>query len=111
MIQAVPIFLATGARMIPELDDKGYLSDPTTWTREVAAELAATDGIAVLTEEHWQVIDFLRAHQEKHGVAPMIRTLCKGTGNSLRQIYDLFPKGPSKGACRVAGLPLPDSCV
>ena len=97
--------------MIPELDDKGYLSDPATWTREVAGDLAASDGIAVLTEAHWQVIDFLRAYQAERGVAPMIRVLCKSTGNSLQQIYDLFPKGPAKGACRVAGLPRPDSCV
>ncbi len=97
--------------MIPKLDDNGYLIDPATWTRDVAVELAAIDGIEALTEDHWRVIDFLRAYQEERGVAPMIRTLCKGTGNSLRQIYDLFPKGPSKGACRVAGLPRPDSCV
>ncbi|MDX2472257.1 MAG: TusE/DsrC/DsvC family sulfur relay protein [Candidatus Krumholzibacteria bacterium] len=97
--------------MIPELDEKGYLSDPATWTRDVAFDLAAADGIETLTDAHWQIIVFLRAYQLEHGTAPMIRVLCKGTGNSLQQIYDLFPKGPAKGACRVAGLPRPDSCV
>ncbi len=97
--------------LTPELDDKGYLKNPSAWTREFAAELATTDGIATLTDAHWQIIDFLRAYQAEHGVAPMIRVLCKSTGNSLQQIYDLFPKGPAKGACRVAGLPRPDSCV
>lgn len=97
--------------MKPELDEKGYLSDPATWTRDVALDLAAADGIESLTDAHWQIITFLRAYQLEHGVAPMIRVLCKGTGYSLQQIYDLFPKGPAKGACRVAGLPRPDSCV
>ena len=93
------------------LDDKGYLVDFATWSPALAAALAAADGIAELTPAHWRVIDFLRAYQAEHGVAPMIRVLCKQTGHSLQQIYDLFPKGPAKGACRVAGLPRPDSCV
>lgn len=93
------------------LDEKGYLVDFAAWTPELALALAAEDGIAELGDAHWQVIAFLRAHQAERGVAPMVRVLCKGTGHSLRQIYDLFPKGPTKGACRVAGLPRPDSCV
>jgi tRNA 2-thiouridine synthesizing protein E len=64
-----------------------------------------------LTPDHWRVIDFLRRHQSEHGAAPMIRVLCRETGFSLQKIYDLFPKGPAKGACRVAGLPRPASCV
>jgi TusE/DsrC/DsvC family sulfur relay protein len=97
--------------MPPELDEKGYLIDPESWTRAVAADLATADGIPALTDDHWRVIEFLRTFQAEHGTAPMIRVLCKGTNCSLQQIYDLFPKGPAKGACRVAGLPRPDSCV
>ncbi len=97
--------------MSPVLDAKGYLVDFTAWTREVAVELAAADGISELGPDHWRVIEFLREHQATHGAAPMIRVLCKGTGCALQQIYDLFPQGPAKGACRVAGLPRPDSCV
>ena len=97
--------------MSPDLDAKGYLLDFEAWTRETAAELASADGIIELTDAHWRVIEFLRTHQSAHGTAPMIRVLCKGTSCSLQQIYDLFPKGPAKGACRVAGLPRPDSCV
>ena len=93
--------------MSPELDAKGYLTDFNAWTRDVAAELAVADGIGELSDDHWRVIEFLRAHQAAHGSAPMIRVLCKGTSNSLQQIYDLFPKGPAKGACRVAGLSAP----
>lgn len=94
-----------------ELDDKGYLVEFEQWNDRVAEALAAHDGIAELTEEHWRVIDFLREYQEEHGAAPMIRVLCKGVEMTLQRIYDLFPGGPAKGACRVAGLPRPDSCV
>lgn len=94
-----------------ELDDKGYLTDFSAWNRDLAAALAAADGIAELGADHWRVVEFLRAYQLEHGVAPMIRVLCRETGCTLQQIYDLFPNGPAKGACRVAGLPRPDSCV
>lgn len=94
-----------------ELDDKGYLVDPREWDEELAAALAAAEDISELTDDHWLAIRFLRRYQDEHGVAPMIRVLCKETGFSLKQIYLLFPKGPTKGACRIAGLPRPDSCV
>ncbi len=94
-----------------EVDDKGYLAHPEAWTREIAAALAAAEKIPEMSEDRWKAIDFLRAYQDQHGVAPMIRVLCKETGFSLKRIYELFPKGPTKGACKIAGLPRPDSCV
>ncbi len=94
-----------------ELDDKGYLAHPAEWTREIATVLARAEKIPELTADHWTAIDFLRAYQAQHGVAPMIRVLCKETGFSLKRIYELFPQGPTKGACKIAGLPRPDSCV
>ena len=103
-------FLKIGLQRI-ELDDKGYLTDFEDWTRKTAEVLASTEGIEALTSDHWLVIDFLRRYQGEHGVAPMIRVLCKETGFSLQKIYELFSNGPAKGACRVAGLPRPDSCV
>ena len=96
---------------MPEFDDKGYLIDFEAWNREVAESLAAAAEIETLTDDHWRVIEFLRRYQSERGVAPMIRVLCKETGFTLKQIYELFPSGPAKGACRVAGLPRPDSCV
>lgn len=96
---------------MPEFDDKGYLIDFDAWDREVAESLAAALEIETLTDDHWRVIDFLREYQSVYGVAPMIRVLCKETGFTLKEIYELFPSGPAKGACRVAGLPRPDSCV
>ena len=98
-------------RISVELDDKGYLADPEQWNEKVAAALAESEGIAELTTDHWVAIDFLRQFQEEHGIAPMIRVLCKETGFTLKRIYELFPKGPTKGACRIAGLPRPDSCI
>lgn len=94
-----------------EVDDKGYLVDFDQWNKNVAKALASELDIVELSERHWTVIDFLRKFQAEHGNAPMIRVLCKGTGLALKEIYDLFPAGPSKGACRIAGLPRPDSCV
>jgi tRNA 2-thiouridine synthesizing protein E len=93
------------------IDDKGYLTDFDSWTREIAVALARTEKIEELTPAHWGVIEFLRRYQAEHGVAPMIRVLCRETGLKLQEIYELFPNGPAKGACRVAGLPRPDSCV
>ena len=94
-----------------DFDDKGFLTDFDAWNRDLAAVIAAEDGIAELTDDHWRVIDFLRRHQAERGVAPMVRVLFKETGFTLKEIYVLFPNGPAKGACRVAGLPRPDSGV
>ncbi len=105
----MPEFIHNKIRV--EVDDKGYLLESGQWTRDVARALASDLDIAELSDRHWMVIDFLRQFQTEHGNAPMIRVLCKGTGLALKEIYDLFPAGPSKGACRIAGLPRPDSCV
>ena len=94
-----------------ELDDKGYLARSEDWTEGVAAALARTAGIDELTDDHWLALHFLRRYHDEHGIAPMIRVLCRETGFTLKKIYELFPQGPTKGACKIAGLPRPDSCV
>jgi TusE/DsrC/DsvC family sulfur relay protein len=94
-----------------DFDEKGYLIEFGSWNRELAEELATIDEIKELTAEHWHVINYLRQFQDTKGTAPMIRIMCRESGCSLQKIYDLFPKGPAKGACRVAGLPRPDTCV
>ncbi len=94
-----------------EIDDDGFLIDPDLWTPELGAAMAAADGIAELGDEHRRVMNFIREHWLAHGAAPMIRVLCRETGLSLLRIYDLFPDGPTRGACRYAGLPKPDGCV
>ncbi len=94
-----------------ELDEDGFLQDPSKWNREVAEFLAKREGIEQLTEEHWKVVDYLRDYYLKYQIAPMIRQLVKATNLELKYIYKLFPNGPAKGACKVAGLPKPTGCV
>ncbi len=94
-----------------EVDEDGFIVDPNQWNEDVARALAGTEGIDELTDEHWNVMNYLRDYYQKFGVAPMIRKLCKETGFPLKKIYDLFPSGPAKGACKLAGLPKPTGCV
>ncbi|MCK9339946.1 MAG: TusE/DsrC/DsvC family sulfur relay protein [Bacteroidales bacterium] len=94
-----------------EMDGDGFMLDPTLWTDDLAKEIAKADGINELTENHWKVITIIRQNFEEKGMAPMVRVICKGTGLKLKEIYELFPLGPARGACRVAGLPKPDGCV
>jgi len=94
-----------------KVDGDGFLLDPFIWNEEVAATFAKIDGIQELTEKHWAIIKFIRRNWEEKGMAPMIRTICQVTGVKLKEIYQLFPLGPARGACRVAGLPKPDGCV
>jgi TusE/DsrC/DsvC family sulfur relay protein len=94
-----------------EVDEDGFIQQPDMWNETVAAALSSTEGVDTLTEEHWKVVNYLREYYLKFGVAPMIRKLCKETGFDLKKIYALFPSGPAKGACKVAGLPKPTGCV
>jgi tRNA 2-thiouridine synthesizing protein E len=94
-----------------EVDGDGFLANPEVWDAEVAESIARYDGIEELTEKHWSVINIIRTNYDEKGMAPMIRTICKESGLRLREIYELFPLGPARGACRVAGLPKPDGCV
>jgi tRNA 2-thiouridine synthesizing protein E len=94
-----------------EVDDEGFIQEPARWNSEMAQALANADGVTELTEAHWKVINYIRDYYKEFEVAPMVRKLCKETGCSLREIYDLFPSGPANGACKVAGLPKPTGCV
>lgn len=94
-----------------EVDGDGFLSQPEIWNEEVARLIAKYDGIAEMNEKHWAIVKIIRDNYEEKGMAPMIRHICKETGVRLREIYELFPLGPARGACRVAGLPKPDGCV
>ncbi|GLH73333.1 sulfurtransferase TusE [Geothrix limicola] len=94
------------------LNEEGFLVEPGLWNEDLARVLAREEeGLETLDEEHWAVIRFIRAHFEEKQGAPMVRAVCKGTGLRLQRIYDLFPSGPAKGACKLAGLPKPDGCV
>ena len=94
-----------------EVDEDGFMLNPEEWNKDVAAALASTEGIDALNDDHWKVMNYLRDYYKEFGVAPMIRKLCKETGFPLKQIYELFPSGPAKGACKLAGLAKPTGCV
>lgn len=93
------------------LDEDGFLQEPDLWSEGVATAFATDEGIEGLTEEHWKVIRYLREYYLKNKIAPMVRRLCKETGCDVKKIYELFPSGPAKGACKLAGLPKPTGCV
>ena len=93
------------------LDEDGFLQEPSMWSESVATAFAADEGVEALTDEHWKVINYLREYYLKNKIAPMVRRLCKETGCDVKKIYELFPSGPAKGACKLAGLPKPTGCV
>ena len=100
-----------------ETDHEGYLKNLQDWDAELAVQLAAADECE-LSEGHWEVINFLRDYYAEYEIAPAIRILAKAIGKKLgkekgnsRYLYELFPQGPAKQACRYAGLPKPTGCV
>ncbi len=94
-----------------DVDEDGFINDASQWDEGLASALAASEGIPELTENHWKVIRYLHNYYAEFGSAPMIRKLCKETGFELKTIYQMFPTGPAKGACKLAGLPKPTGCV
>ena len=94
-----------------EVDEDGFMQEPDEWNEELAGAFGKIEGVDDMSEEHWKVVNYLRNYFLEFGVAPMIRKLCKETGFPLKKIYELFPSGPAKGACKVAGLPKPTGCV
>jgi len=95
-----------------ELNEEGFLVHPEEWDRAIAEALAKSEeGIEHLQPEHWAVIHYIRDYFLEKRMAPMVRKVCQTTGFSLKHIYELFPSGPAKGACKLAGLPKPDGCV
>jgi TusE/DsrC/DsvC family sulfur relay protein len=93
------------------LDAEGFFVDPSQWTESMAPTIAAQEGITELTERHWQVINFMRHEYEEKGAAPNVRALAKTSGVPIKELYQLFPKGPAKLAAKIAGVPKPRGCI
>ncbi len=96
---------------MPDIDDEGYLVNPDTWSEDVAKEFAKKENIE-LTEEHWEAIRFMRAYYQEHQIAPDVRHVMKHLatelGNDSRnRIFELFPYGYVKQACKIAGMKRP----
>jgi len=94
-----------------EVNDEGFLLQSDSWTREIAEAIAAEVGIGPLTEKHWQVIEFCRQDAVEKGTPPGLRRISKLSGINMKELYQLFPKGPGKLAARVSGLPKPQGCI
>lgn len=94
-----------------ELDPQGFFVHPEQWTEDMVPELARREGIDPLTDQHWKVIRFMRQEYLEKGTGPAVRALSKSSGVSIKELYELFPKGPAKVAARIAGIPKPRGCV
>jgi dissimilatory sulfite reductase related protein len=100
-----------------EVDDDGFLVNQADWTIEVANYFAEYEGIT-MTSQHWEVVHFLREYFKQYYLSPMVKVLVKEIGKkfgpekgTIKYLYELFPGGPSKQACRISGLPRPTGCV
>ncbi|SRR6266540_5202819 len=94
-----------------ELNDEGFFVHPEQWTDAMAPEIARREGIDELTDAHWKVIHFMRAEYFEKGTGPTVRMLGKTSGVSVKELYQLFPKGPAKMAAKIAGIPKPRGCI
>ena len=94
-----------------DLDAEGFLTDASAWNEQIAAEIARSYGIDELTERHWLVVRFMRETYLRDGQAPTIRTLGKTSGVPIKELYQLFPKGPAKLAAKIGGIPKPRGCI
>ena len=94
-----------------DLNEEGFFVDPAQWTESMVPELARREGIAELTDEHWKVIRFMRAEYLEKGTGPTVRVLGKTSEVSVKELYQLFPKGPAKVAAKIAGIPKPRGCI
>jgi dissimilatory sulfite reductase related protein len=92
-------------------DAEGFLPDHHTWNEQLAREIARENGIPELTDRHWQVVNFMRNTYIASGSAPSIRSLGKLSGVPIKELYELFPKGPAKLAAKIAGIPKPRGCI
>jgi TusE/DsrC/DsvC family sulfur relay protein len=98
-------------------DEEGYLIDISVWNTELAGLIAENENID-MNGDHWEVVNFLRDYYEEYQIAPAIRVLTKAVKKSLgeekgnsKYLYELFPYGPAKQACKIAGLPKPTGCI
>lgn len=100
-----------------ETDEEGYLINLADWNEDIAKVIATVENVD-LSPSHWEVVNFLREYYNEFQIAPAVRVLTKAIGKKLgaekgnsQYLYELFPYGPAKQACKIAGLPKPTGCV
>ena len=94
-----------------DVDAEGFLTDAAQWNERIGREIAAANDIPELTERHWAVVRFMRERYLTTGTAPSIRALGKESGVPVKELYELFPKGPAKLAAKIGGIPKPRGCI
>lgn len=95
-------------------DNEGYIVDPEDWSKDIARQLAAEENLE-LTQDYWQILDFMREYWLDHKVAPDVRHvisyLTKNQGFDKKvakqHLFNLFPYGYVKQACKIAGMQRP----
>ena len=102
---------ATYAGTEVPVNSEGFFTEPGRWTEAMAEDIAAREGIIELTDRHWLVIKFMRREYQEKGAAPNVRALAKTSGVPVKELYQLFPRGPAKLAAKIAGLPKPRGCI
>lgn len=105
------MLMATIASHAVELNEEGFFVHPEEWDEGMVPELASREGIDELTDAHWTVIRFMRREYLDKGTGPTVRVLGRTSGVSIKELYELFPKGPAKVAARIAGIPKPRGCI
>lgn len=103
--------------MSVETTQQGFLVNAIDWNETVANQLAALNHIA-LTPAHWEIIWFIRDYYQQFKYLPNARVFTKAIAKTLgedkgnsRYLHGLFPEGPLKYACKLAGLPKPPTCL
>jgi len=94
-----------------DVDAEGFLTDPGQWNEQIAEAIAEGNGVPELTDRHWLVVRFMRERYLATGTAPTIRSLGKESGVPVKELYQLFPKGPAKLAAKIGGIPKPKGCI
>jgi tRNA 2-thiouridine synthesizing protein E len=94
-----------------QIDDEGFMTDPSEWNDDLAEILAKNIGIDTLTDGHWNVIRFLREDYESQGETPGLRRITTEIGVPTKELFQLFPKKPGKKMSYVAGVPKPKGCI
>ncbi|MBI5430008.1 MAG: TusE/DsrC/DsvC family sulfur relay protein [Nitrosomonadales bacterium] len=97
----------------PNIDEEGYLIEPQDWNEDIARQFAAQENIS-LTPDHWDAIRFMRDYYADHQIAPDARHVMKHLAERLgpesrNALFELFPYGYVKQACKIAGMKRPRS--
>ncbi|MHB8289056.1 MAG: TusE/DsrC/DsvC family sulfur relay protein [Acidimicrobiales bacterium] len=105
----MPVKSYAGAQV--DVEEDGFFVHPEQWSQDMAPEIARESGVPELTERHWEVVNFMRKEYLASGDSPSVRLLGKASGVPVKELYQLFPKGPAKLAAKIAGIPKPRSCI